>query len=253
MKVLILATHSDTTNLLINSLKNKFELEIVFEDSVSKLVFWKRRFNKLGIFRTLNQILFLLFIQILKPFFLKNKFSYFESKQFSLTLNNDIKINNVDSINTDKSIKLISSIEADIILINGTRIVSKKLLDSVEKSFINIHCGITPKYRGVHGGYWAAYHRDFENLGVTIHEVDKGVDTGDILFQGNVSYSEDLNYFLYPLKQYSIAIPELISILERLHDDGILRTFHRNDLPSKLWYHPTLTGYLYGLIFKGIK
>ena len=42
MKVLILATHSDTTNLLINSLKNKFELEIVFEDSVSKLVFWKR-------------------------------------------------------------------------------------------------------------------------------------------------------------------------------------------------------------------
>ena len=34
-----------------------------------------------------------------------------------------------------------------------------------------------------------SYSQDFENLGVTIHKVDKGVDTGEIIFQEKVEYS----------------------------------------------------------------
>ena len=41
-----------------------------------------------------------------------------------------------------------------------------------------MHAGITPQYRGVHGGYWAVVNNDPEHCGVTIHFVDKGIDTG---------------------------------------------------------------------------
>ena len=253
MKILLLATNSETTNILINSLKSSFDVEVIFEEKVSKINFWRRRFLNQGFLRTLNQILFLLFIQSLKPLYVKNKYSFFTREKFFLIDSGDIKIRNVKSINSDDSIDLISTIDADIILINGTRILSKKLLDSIKADFINIHCGVTPKYRGVHGGYWAAYSQDFDNLGVTIHKVDKGVDTGEIIFQEKVEYSSSLNYFIYPLKQYSIAIPNLIKILRKFSVEGVFTTYYRNDLPSKLWYHPTLTSYLHGLIFRGIK
>ena len=48
-------------------------------------------------------------------------------------------------------------------ILNGTRIVSKKVISSIGCLFINTHCGITPKYRGVHGGYWAIYNNDLNN------------------------------------------------------------------------------------------
>jgi methionyl-tRNA formyltransferase len=40
---------------------------------------------------------------------------------------------------------------------------------SINSKFVNIHVGITPKYRGVHGTYWALVNNDVENSGVTVH------------------------------------------------------------------------------------
>ena len=34
------------------------------------------------------------------------------------------------------------------------------MLQSVEAIFVNTHVGITPKYRGVHGGYWSLVKND---------------------------------------------------------------------------------------------
>ena len=40
----------------------------------------------------------------------------------------------------------------------------------------NLHWGI--HYRGAESSFWALYHRDLENVGVTLHLIDQGVDTG---------------------------------------------------------------------------
>ena len=82
MKILLLATNSETTNILINSLKSSFDVEVIFEEKVSKINFWRRRFLNQGFLRTLNQILFLLFIQSLKPLYVKNKYSFFAREKF---------------------------------------------------------------------------------------------------------------------------------------------------------------------------
>jgi folate-dependent phosphoribosylglycinamide formyltransferase PurN len=57
---------------------------------------------------------------------------------------------------------------------------------SINSKFVNIHVGITPKYRGVHGTYWALVNNDVENSGVTVHFVDEGIDTGNIINQAIV-------------------------------------------------------------------
>ena len=45
-------------------------------------------------------------------------------------------------------------------VVNGTRILSRRMLESIDAVFLNMHVGITPKYRGVHGGYWALANGD---------------------------------------------------------------------------------------------
>ena len=40
-------------------------------------------------------------------------------------------------------------------------------------------------YRGLDSDLWAIYHRDYKNIGVTIHMVDSELDTGEILYQEN--------------------------------------------------------------------
>ncbi|MFT4646131.1 MAG: folate-dependent phosphoribosylglycinamide formyltransferase PurN, partial [Planctomycetota bacterium] len=42
----------------------------------------------------------------------------------------------------------------DVIIVNGTRIISSKVLESMPALFINIHTGVTLQYGGVHGAYW---------------------------------------------------------------------------------------------------
>lgn len=41
--------------------------------------------------------------------------------------------------------------------------------------------GYLPHYRGVHCSLFTIYHGDFDKIKSTIHFVDHGVDTGDII------------------------------------------------------------------------
>ncbi len=47
---------------------------------------------------------------------------------------------------------------------------------------INVHRGITEKYKGLDSDLWAIYHGDYENIGVTIHRVSSNLDAGEIAF-----------------------------------------------------------------------
>jgi methionyl-tRNA formyltransferase len=139
-----------------------------------------------------------------------------------------------------------------LILVNGTRIISSKVLDSVSARFINSHVGITPKYRGVHGGYWAIANDDAQNFGVTIHEIDTGIDTGDVLYQKTLTCSSNDNFITYPLIQTAGAIELLLIAMEEFNKD-LLNPIKSVSTKSKLWYHPTLWNYLYLRLKKGIK
>ena len=57
------------------------------------------------------------------------------------------------------------------------------MIDSVSNKIINAHSSILPHYKGSFSEFWQFYNRDFVNAGVTFHEVDSGVDTGNIISQ----------------------------------------------------------------------
>ena len=157
----------------------------------------------------------------------------------------------VDSINNDKTIALLKQYKPEAVIVNGTRIISKKVLSSIDAPFINTHMGITPKYRGVHGGYWALAMGDDVNCGVTVHLVDQGIDTGGVLYQDTIRPDKSDNFNTYPIHQIAKAIPLMISALDDVKEKCI--NVKKGVLPSRLWYHPTILEYVKYWMQRGVK
>jgi len=59
------------------------------------------------------------------------------------------------------------------------------------KYFVNLHNGPLPKYRGVNPVNWALKNNE-NSHGVTLHHIDEGIDTGDIIDQEIFSINNNL-------------------------------------------------------------
>lgn len=250
-KIVILGTDCDSTWIVANFLHQYFEISaILIEEKVSKFKLIKNRIKKLGYLKVFGQLCFQIFLY---PIICK--LSQKRIAQICQSNNLDVKhdklsdkIIHIKSINDIVSAKLITELSYDIVVINGTRILSEKLINSIKIPIINTHVGITPKYRGVHGGYWALANNDPQNCGVTVHLVDSGIDTGRVLNQARIKPSSRDNFSTYPYLQIVAALP---LIKESIHNPYNCNAFGNNE--SILWYHPTLLEYLFNFIFKSIK
>lgn len=252
-KIIILGDKSNTTRYVYNGLNPDFFIEkVIIEEPVSKKQLIKRRIQKLGIITVLGQLIFQVMVSPIVKFFSKNRIKEIEEK-YLLNCNsipND-KLIYVHSINDDNCIKLIKDINPQLIIVNGTRIISKKVLKSTTATFINTHVGITPKYRGVHGGYWALANNDKKNCGVTVHLVDAGIDTGGILYQSTITVDKKDTFATYSILQYAAAIPLLKQAISDVINQSV--RIKEGTKESILWYHPTVWQYIYNFILKKVK
>jgi len=253
MKILLIVKDAETSWFLINKLSKKFSnLMIAIEKTPSKYSFLKKQFKKNSFTKVLGQILFKL-LSIILIFFYKKNINLLKEK-YQLLSKKSYKIVNkyLYSINSDECIKWLKEEKPDIIIINGTQLVSKNTIDSINAIFLNIHCGITPKYRGVHGGYWASISKDIDNIGVTVHLVDYGIDTGGIAYQEKINIDKTDNIFTYPIKQYSVGIKLMIKTIEDIYLNK-LKLIEKKSIKSQLWKHPTIVEYIKNWYLLGIK
>jgi len=153
------------------------------------------------------------------------------------------KINHLKSINDSETILLLQKLRPDLVIVNGTRIISEHVLNSIPVVFLNIHAGITPKYRNVHGAYWANVNNDSDNCGVTVHMVDNGIDTGKIIYQRKIIITNKDNFSTYPLLQLAEGIIYLKKAITDIFDNKII--YLTNNSESKMWHHPTFWQYIY--------
>ncbi len=65
-----------------------------------------------------------------------------------------------------------------------------------QKIYINIHGALLPKFRGMHSFFWSVMNGE-EYLGLTVHLVDKFMDSGDIIHQFKVKYEGQKMYQVF--------------------------------------------------------
>ena len=67
-------------------------------------------------------------------------------------------------------------------------IIGPDVLAGAGGPVVNLHIGYLPYNRGAHPNFWSFF--DGTPSGVTVHLIDEGVDTGDILFQRYVNFDK---------------------------------------------------------------
>ncbi|MCC6952955.1 MAG: formyl transferase, partial [Deltaproteobacteria bacterium] len=104
--------------------------------------------------------------------------------------------------------------------------VRAPLMALPSQGFVNTHPSYLPYNRGKHYNFWALVEQC--PFGVTLHFIDGGVDTGDIIAQQEIPYSwEDTGESLY--RRAQIAMFELFrETYPHLRSGGITR--HKQDL-----------------------
>jgi len=252
-RIILLAGKWDTTPIVYNFLQDHFGVEkVLLEEGVPRREFLKKRIKKLGWITVSGQVLFQVFIGKLLNKTSRKRINEI-AREYSLTRKPipGEKIIYLSSVNSDNCLSELQQLQPDLVIVHGTRIISKKILNGVKATFINIHAGITPRYRGSHGAYWALANNDAEHCGVTVHMVDAGIDTGNVLFQERIPVTRKDNFATYSYLQLAVGLQLLKKAMEQFFEKKL--TPVENKLNSALWHHPTLWGYLSRRIFKGVK
>lgn len=104
----------------------------------------------------------------------------------------------------------LTDLTPDIVICDRpTFLLSPEQICQVKRQCFNIHPSFLPFNRGYHPNFWSIY--DDTPCGVTIHLIDETIDTGQILSQTRVTFSEDdtLRTSYLRLRQASIKLFEL--------------------------------------------
>ena len=105
---------------------------------------------------------------------------------------NKIRLIEPNDLNgTDFKQQLIN-LDADLFVVVAYRILPKEIISIPTHGSINLHASLLPKYRGAAPIQWALMNGD-NSTGVTIFQIDKKMDTGDILFQKQIEILKDDN------------------------------------------------------------
>jgi methionyl-tRNA formyltransferase len=115
------------------------------------------------------------------------------------TLKNYAKRNNIDyiknkNVNSDEFISIIIKYKCDLFVsMSFNQIFKSKIINLAKYKTINCHAGKLPFYRGRNVLNWVLIN-DEKKFGVTVHFVDEGIDTGDIILQKSFQITDQDNY-----------------------------------------------------------
>jgi len=93
----------------------------------------------------------------------------------------------VNDLNGAESVVALQRMQTDVLLLGGVPIIRANVLSVPKRCTLNVHMGLLPKFRGMNVTEWAIFCG--APVGVTVHQVDPGVDTGAILYREEIDVS----------------------------------------------------------------
>jgi len=238
--------------IMINALRERFgEFPVILEDGEPEAVFWKRRRKLLGPLKVASMQAARIPIKLMR----RGAGRVIDEIVSEHDLNPGPPVAfqpiRVGSVNTEDCRAALTNLAPKAVFIVSTRMIGKKTLAACgDAPVINYHSGINPAYRGMYGGYFALANGAPEHFGATVHLVDEGVDTGDVLYQSRVETDPRDNFHTYLWRMAAGSRDIVIKAME----DALAGTLkpHAIDLPSKQYFAPTLGGYLWTGFRKGV-
>jgi methionyl-tRNA formyltransferase len=127
----------------------------------------------------------------------KNTSGIFDAYQ-RLAAEHNIPIISSADVNSAQFIRQTRELKPTLIAsVLFNQILKSELLGLPDWGSINIHPALLPAYRGVSPAFWVLANSE-TRTGVTVHSIDEGIDTGQILAQKEIEIlPEDSEHTLY--------------------------------------------------------
>jgi hypothetical protein len=242
-RIAVLIAGGPLANMLVNGLVHHFgAVSVLKEEPEPKLMILRRRARMIGWLEALGQAAFGILQKLIARRSAARLAQIWEGYGLDPRPDPAVSLYEIGSVNSGACRAALRELQPHVVVVYGTRIIKRDTLQSVVAPFINYHAGVNPKYRGQNGAYWARSNGDPAHAGVTVHLVDEGVDTGDVLYQAMSEFETADNIATYQHRQMATALPLVIRAVEDAMADRL--SPRRVELPSRQWFHPTLWGYV---------
>ena len=107
--------------------------------------------------------------------------------------NFEIPVLYCNNLNDTAVVNTLRKSKPDIVVFTGGGLIRNEVLEHSGAGILNCHMGILPQYRGMDVVEWPILENNFGQVGVTIHFMDKGIDTGDILQIKKIKVEQNKN------------------------------------------------------------
>lgn len=236
---------------IVNAIADRLgSVSVILETPESKKQLLLRRARRQGWISVIGQLGTMVLTRLGKRFFAGHAARMIAEQKLQTEPRPGQSIIHVASANSPECLEAIAGLKPGVVFLAGCRMLTRETLSKIPCPVINYHAGITPKYRGMNGGYWALVSDDAENFGTTVLLVDAGVDTGGVLRQARGKPERGDSISSYALRQAAfsrgICVEAVSDVLA-----GKLATIDPG-LPSRQWYHPTIWFYLWTGLRTGI-
>jgi len=149
-----------------------------------------------------------------------------------LALQASIPVLQPESVKGDDFLAELSKYEPDIIALTAYgKLLPEKVINLPPLGTINVHGSLLPKYRGAAPIQWALMNGETET-GVTIMQMDKGMDTGDILLQEKLPITLEDTAGSLSVKMAELGGKALGAVLDLLRADKLQPTKQDDHLAS---------------------
>lgn len=93
-------------------------------------------------------------------------------------------------INSADTLKTLQTQQLEIIILFGTSLIGRGIMDRFPNRIINLHLGLSGEYRGSSCNFWPIHDGRLDCLGATLLKINAGIDTGEILAQKTIEIEE---------------------------------------------------------------
>ena len=124
-------------------------------------------------------------------------------------------------------------IPADVIVVAAYgKILRPSVLQMTRFGCINVHASLLPKYRGAAPIQWALLNGETES-GVTIMQMNEGLDTGDILYQEKIALDEKETSDSLFEKLAQLGGPALLHVLDLIEEGTLAPVQQPEESPTE--------------------
>ena len=148
----------------------------------------------------------------------------------SLALTHNLKVVTPKTLRNPEAQKEFSDLKADAaVVVAYGLLLPQEILDGTKLGCLNIHPSLLPRWRGA-----APIHRPImegdKETGITVIKMDKGLDSGDMIFQEKFALLGSENYKEMAQKLSVMGAEILVKTLKNLRDEKIVLTKQDNAL-----------------------